>query len=284
MWSHFDVFELKTGTQLLSIDFRQIGARAVGGKGTEFCAGGVVGSDGNPVVLGNDGVIRVLDKSTCKVTLELQPRPPEEFINHGLWASGRDRIVGRGDLDIHFWDSRTGNRIQKWNARGVIAMDVSPLGNHDVVTIHDDHMIREWNVASGQQKGELPDASKRRNNIRFSRDGVRLLTWASGGRDFYLFDPDRGVEITFPGDLGEVRQVAAFPDVPVLVSGGSDGIVRLWDENQVEPILQEKCLAPVNQVLISKDGNHLVVTLEREIIFYRVEKIRAKPRPRKTLK
>jgi len=279
IWSHCDTFDLKTGKELLSIGDRQTGATAVGPRGTEFCHG-VVSGDGDVIVFNNDDVVRILDKTTGKLVRELEPRPLEERVDW-LWSSGRDRIIGRGLLGVRFWDSRTGKLLQRWDARDVIAMDVSPCGNHDVVTIDNKHLIRNWNVATGREVMILPDPSKRLKNIKFSRDGRQLLCWESGGTDFYLVDPNNDVVVTFPAIGGNVNQVVAFPDAPLLVSGSNDGTIRVWDENEALIVREERCPAPVHQVLVSPDGNYLVAAIEREIVFYSVNKIRADPKPRR---
>jgi serine/threonine protein kinase/WD40 repeat protein len=274
IWSHCDMFDLKNGKELLTVGHRQIGAAAIGPKGTEF-RHGAVGADGEVVVFSDDSVVRVLDKATGKMVTEFEPRPQEERVEW-LWSAAPERIVGRGLHTIKLWNSQTGKLLQEWPARDVIAMDVSPKANHQVVTIHNNHLIKAWNVATGQElAAAFPDGTKRLNNIKISPDGIRLLCWDSGATDFYMIDPNTRDVLTFPGRDGKLRQVAAFGDAPLVVSGDSNGVIRVWDENEVVPIHEERCPSPVHQLLVSPDGKYVVVALDREIVFYSVNKIQA---------
>jgi WD40 repeat protein len=99
-----------------------------------------------------------------------------------------------------------------------------------------------WDVASGEQRGPLPDASSGFSSVAFTPDGK---TVAAGGEEgIVLWDPVTGQKLaTLKADQGKVESLTFTADGKTLASAGGppyllnseilhvrpESNVRLWD-------------------------------------------------------
>ncbi|MFE0693635.1 trypsin-like peptidase domain-containing protein [Streptomyces sp. NPDC058869] len=154
---------------------------------------------------------------------------------------GRTLISGSGDGAVRTWDIASGRqRGRPFVGRGgppagglplalspdgrTLALDASAPGS-------DDFAVRLWDVASGEQRGELLTGEDGPvMSLAFSPDGK---TVASG--DFNdtvrLWDVASGKPLRGPlgGHGSWVTSLVFSPDGRTLASYGTDFVVRLWD-------------------------------------------------------
>ena len=99
-------------------------------------------------------MIRVFGGASGKQELEFSSHPlGQSFPN--LWYSDLGKcVIGCGPTQIRIWNMNSGEELARYD-KPVIAMDMSRNG-HDVVTIEDDHIIRVWNLWTGEDRVAFP--------------------------------------------------------------------------------------------------------------------------------
>jgi len=136
---------------------------------------------------------------------------------------------------------------------------------------------------TGDPLGWLPDNTKKLDRIKFFADGVQLLCWDSNATEFYLVDLANAVTQTFVGHVDKVNDVTFFPNDPLILSGSSDRTLRVWSANDAipQPRYEEQIPAMVRWVRVSPDGEYVVADLEKELLIYKVNTIRASTKPKR---
>ncbi len=265
------VLGLRTGKRLLRIG---VPARPAGDTLACFTGGVAVCSEGKIVLSHADETIRVFGKTGGEPEREFNPGPLGQNFPC-LWYSDLGKcVVGCGPTQIRVWNVNSGEEWGRYD-RHVIAMDMNRDG-HDVVTIEDSHLIRVWNLWTGETRVGFRDESRKIDKVKFYRDGL-LICWENGSAQFRLvnpYDPDNARTYCHAGN---VNDVTAFPNHPLILSGGSDDILRLWAP-ETGSLYEQRCPDEVERIGISPDGGYAVVAMPNRVVLYRVDisRIRSK--------
>jgi len=185
----------------------------------EFAEGVSFSPDGSWLAIAGSSSVRVLDAATM-----------QELIN------------------------LTGNDLVRFNS-----VSFSPDGSR-LVSAGLDNTVAVWDVATGQKQLELTGHTNEVVCASFSPDGTKL---ASGGYDrsvrVWNAVIERG-ELTLESlKQGEVKGVSLSPDSTRLVSVTNRGILRVWDVDAGQKLLElTGHTAPANAVSFSPDGTRFV--------------------------
>jgi hypothetical protein len=139
---------------------------------------------------------------------------------------GRRVAAGGADHTVHVWtlDSPGAPALcLRGHADAVRSVVILPGGN-SLLSGGYDGTVRQWDARTGAAKGSLPVQAGKIEALAFSGPGNRLAI--AGGR-LRLRQADSKL-LTLPGHRGPVLCVAFSADGQWLLSGGSDGSVRLW--------------------------------------------------------
>ncbi len=138
------------------------------------------------------------------------------------------------------WEARSGKRKVSIAGRldGVRSVVFSPDGKTLAVAEYPG-IIRLWDVAEGRERLTIKAPAWTPGTVAFSPDGKRIAAglWTGGkdgvsppGNDALIWDAVTGkLERRLTGHTDGVFAVAFSPDGKRLVSGGSDGVAKVWD-------------------------------------------------------
>ena len=141
---------------------------------------------------------------------------------------GKTLASASEDNTTRLWNTSNGTfRTLQGAKDDVFSVDISPDGTR-VITAGRNDVTRLWDVASGKLLQTYGNNKRAKTLARFASDD-RVLTASSDGT-ILVWDTALPDIKTFPGDTrGGVNDLAIFPDGDLLVSGGDDGVVRIWN-------------------------------------------------------
>ena len=148
--------------------------------------------------------------------------------DHGLVVSGGE------DGTVRLWDTTVNSEMAQFDAGGTVRIvaigsdgDVTAIGNNDI-----ESFVRVWNVGAGQEGVTLYHSGPVAT-VAITDDGKEI---AAGGQDgkISVWSLDEGqykalaTPLAVPSTAHAVWSLAFTPDGQ-LISGGEDGILRLWN-------------------------------------------------------
>jgi WD40 repeat protein len=186
---------------------------------------------------GDDGVVRIWDLPTGRVTGELQGDEGRGVPVQDLCVSADGANVGiaRADGTVAVVDAGTGR--QWWSAKahpgGAHALVFSPDGTR-IASGGADRRVRVWDAMSGSSRAETGEQQSEIKRLAWSPDGRTIAVSGEAPETrVLLWDSEAGSEPTvLAGHSGVVFSLAFSPDGKVLTSGGTDREIRLWDAEQ----------------------------------------------------
>jgi WD40 repeat protein len=146
-----------------------------------------------------------------------------------LLSAGGDHVFGH-DPTAKVWDAATGSVVRTFagHKRAITALAVAKDGS--VVTgAHDGELVR-WNWQTGDELARLGNMAGRVRALAFAGD---KLVVASDKRTLAQIDPATGAAAPeLDGHADSINALAYAADRGVLVSGGDDASVRVWNQGQ----------------------------------------------------
>ena len=143
-------------------------------------------------------------------------------------ADGKLLAAGGRDGQVRIWNSDDASVAREWNAQSMRLRSLAFSFNSDrLATAGEDRKVHIWNMATGQEIVALDAGDCKVMSLCFCA-ADRLAT---GGSDnlVHVWDLSNGKELThYSGHLGTVAALACDPSGKLLVSGGFDASVRVW--------------------------------------------------------
>ncbi len=177
---------------------------------------------------------------------------------------GRHVLVGATDGRLALWDLDLGFLVRTWGGHREAVNGVAVLpGGQYALSASDDGTLKMWALETGAEVAVLQGHTYGVNSVAALPDGRRAVSVsADGSLKVWDVAPDgparRREQATLKGHGGPVWAVAALADGRVL-SGGSDGAVRLWDAAQgIELQAWAKHNGEVYAVAVTPDGRRAV--------------------------
>jgi len=223
---------------------------------------------------GWDNTIQIWDAITREGVRVMQDLDDPYTSFYGVAWSPDGKLLACGNYrqEVQVWEVESGARL--WIARqqpaSVRRVDWSPDGTM-IASGGDDGIVAVWNASDGSVLKQLRGHNGKVNDVAWSRDGKWLASGGGSqgqgdGSEVFVWAMQRGERHpawgagnrVLSGHPGIVYAVAWDPTGAVLVSGGSDGMLRWWDRQSGQCV--RECQAhqgTVQRLQVSPDGNWL---------------------------
>jgi WD40 repeat protein len=172
---------------------------------------------------------------------------------------GATLASGSDDKTVRLWDAVTGQEraVLKEHRGEIQTVAFSPDGRLLASGGDDDRRIIFWDVKSGRQLKEI-DGHGSITSVAFNPDSKFLASAAEGRSAIFLWDVTSGeqqAELLGHETDAESESLEFSRDGKVLVSGGREGAIRLWDVSARREIVEPMGRGgSVMKVAISPDG------------------------------
>ena len=156
---------------------------------------------------------------------------------------------GNSDNTVKLLNIESGQQVKSLvgHSRMVNAVAFSPIGKI-IASGSYDNTIKIWNIETEQQIKSF-EGNSDILSVVFSADGKTLAS--SSFTTINLWDVETGKQIkSFEGHSLLVKSIAFSPSSNLLVSGGTDATMKIWNKKKNEPLA----------TLISLDSNDWIVT------------------------
>jgi WD40 repeat protein len=137
---------------------------------------------------------------------------------------GKQVASGSTDRMVKIFDAETLEYQKTFEGHTSHVLDVAwNADGLDIASASADKQVKIWNVAEGQQKQKIEGYDKEITSIEYVADNTTLLT-ASGDKTLKLSN----APLPEAGDTF-LHTCAASPDGTIIIAGGQDGVLRVWD-------------------------------------------------------
>mmetsp|Transcript_3004 Transcript_3004/g.4402 ORF Transcript_3004/g.4402 Transcript_3004/m.4402 type:complete len:613 (+) Transcript_3004:164-2002(+) len=242
---------------------------------------------GNILAGGGDGTLNVLDADDFRRKKSIKLKGPVTSITT---VNGSSFYAGTGQSVIYHVSPKLDTSLIKSCHSERINDVVYPGLTSEVIATCSEGNIRLWNVIKGKELVRIQLPNLECNCVTFSTDGSQIISgWSDGkirsfgpqsGKLLYVINSAHKItgQKKISGTLLGVTAVASTHNNKFVVSGGSDGQVRVWaigyDSQQLVATLKEH-KSTINSIAVrqddsecitaSDDGSCIVWNLERYV-------------------
>ncbi len=220
-----------------------------------------VTSDGRYVAAGgDDSIARIYDT--------MNGAEVQRFTGHEKGVS-MVRFLDRGakllssskDGTAKIWDIMSGEleRTLSGQGAGISCFGVS-RDERLIATVGDNMIANVWDRRTGALIKSIATGQEHSlNAVRFSPDGIRMLT-AADDHSIKIWDFKSGEALlTFDKHMGWIGDAVFFPDGKRILSGGNDDLARIWEvETGRELHVLRGHLDSINEVDVTADGKRAI--------------------------
>lgn len=161
------------------------------------------------------------------------------------------------DATARIWNAKTGRSLHmlKGHAKGIVEIAYAPDGK-SLATGGTDGAVRLWDAGGGGLLHRLDGHGDGITACLFRPDGMSLFTAARDGTGI-VWNVATGAHTALLRQQGHTVCAAFAPD-GVLVTGHSDGALRLWDKDGQPRAALPAQAASIRSVAFAGDGNTLI--------------------------
>lgn len=149
---------------------------------------------------------------------------------------GQVLIAGTVDGKITTWNAANGTMLKTFNpySNGIVGMDMMKEGQFLTVSSNGDIKICDW--AAGEKVSSITTFKENITSSTLHPNGRWSAVGTSEGK-IHIYDIVTEKEIKLVDNFmtGQVTALVFSPDSRFLISGGSDGAVRVWDVGRWTP-------------------------------------------------
>ncbi|WP_406693499.1 c-type cytochrome domain-containing protein [Singulisphaera sp. Ch08] len=189
-------------------------------------------------------------------------------------ADGKTAFSASPDKTVRVWNLADGKLSRQMNAPApVLAIALSPDGK-TLALGGQDNGISLLNAADGKLTATLKGHTGPVNRLAFTPDGARLASVSSDGSGrIWTLPPEADLQASkTPDDVkladpivlashkGPVQALAVTPDGQLIITGGDDATVRLWNvaDGKLAHTIEGQHSGLVLAVAVSPDGKTLL--------------------------
>ena len=200
--------------RVLTVDFSQDGKWLVTGGGDPS----------------RSGELMIWDVAKQTLVKEFKDAHSDTIFGAQFSRDGKQLLSGAADKFVKIFDVTTGKHVRSFEGHTHHVLDVSwKADNTSIASAGADNVIKVWNVDTGEQRRTIGGFSKQVTALRYVGIGDNLIS-CSGDKSVRYHTAGNGKNFrNFSGGADFMYAAASSRDETVVVAGGEDGVVRIWN-------------------------------------------------------
>ena len=139
-------------------------------------------------------------------------------------------LSGAADKFVKIFDVQSGQKIRSFEGHTHHVLDVSwQADGKSIVSAGGDNVIKYWNVETGDQTQTIGGFAKQVTSVQFPGTGNEIVSCSGDTSVRFHNAPDGNNFRNFGGATDFMFRVAASSDLSLVVAGGEDGVLRVWN-------------------------------------------------------
>ena len=201
-------------SRVLSVDFSH--------DGTKLVTGG-----GDP---SRSGELMIWDVAKKTLIKEIKDAHSDTVFGAEFSRDGTKLLSGAADKFVKIFDVASGKHVRSFEGHTHHVLDVSwKADNTSIASAGADNVIKVWNVDTGEQRRTIGGYSKQVTSLRFVGIGENVIS-CGGDKTVRYHKIGNGQNYrSFSGGTDFMYAAASSRDESIVVAGGEDGVVRLWN-------------------------------------------------------
>jgi WD40 repeat protein len=190
--------------------------------------------DGKTLAVGGgepsrSGDISLWDVTTGKPIQTWSERHTDAVLSLDFSPDGKLLASGGADKAARVTDIESGKQVRLFEGHTHHVMGVNFRADGRVLaSAGADNVVLVWDMPSGERKKKIEGWVKEVTSLQFIGATTQIVT--SSGDNRIRLVKDDGAEVRSISKLPEFMQSAAStPSASVIIGGGEDGILRVWD-------------------------------------------------------
>jgi WD40 repeat protein len=167
------------------------------------------------------------------------------FSRDGKWLAS-----GAADKFAKVWEVSSGKKLFSFEGHTHHVMDVDLKPDmRTLLSAGADGIVKVWNLVTGEAQYTIKGYTKEITSLQFVGYDAQFLAGTAESHVRFLDERGRAKR-SFAGAKDFVNAVAATPDGKVVIAGGQDGVLRIW--NGTDGKLLKEFSAPVSAKSVAK--------------------------------
>ncbi|HZL34705.1 MAG TPA: c-type cytochrome domain-containing protein [Tepidisphaeraceae bacterium] len=182
------------------------------------------------------GEVRLFDLPSCRLRAALDAVHSDTVQCVRFSPDGEQLATASTDRFVKILDVQAGKIIRALEGHGGQVLGVAwKHDGHGITSASADNTLRFWDAETGGRGKVVRGFDKEVTCVAWVGDGDTAVA-ASGEGKVRLIRENGSDVRSFGGATDFVNSVAATPDGAVIVAGGQDGILRVWNANSGQSI------------------------------------------------
>lgn len=196
------------------------------------------------------GELMIWDVANRTLVRNLESAHSDTVFGVEFSHDGRSLLSGAADKFVKIHEVATGKHVKSFEGHTNHVLDVTwRHGDKQTASAGADNVIKVWTVETGEQLRTIGGYAKQVTSIEFVGRGPHLVS-CGGDKTVHLHSADNGSNVrTFAGGTDFMFAVAASADEKIVIAGGQDGVLRVWNgaNGQVIKLFEPEKPAPTQQ-------------------------------------